>query len=232
MASPPVIADPAQASRRAKIRIGVAITLLVTAVGILAVLNNQHKPAPQDIAGESLPPAQTSISSQETEKPAEPETPQISSVTSPPAPAMPEAEPPPPPPTPGKLPVAPVIKAPPAVAAPAEKTGGHIVSEKPPTPGAPPKPTPEPVAPKTPAIPAVTASEPAKTTAPKEFEVQLGVFSDMENAKQLQAKLAEHGIPSHTETRVQVGPFKNRAEADQAREKLKALGITAVIAPK
>ena len=65
---------------------------------------------------------------------------------------------------------------------------------------------------------------------PKAFEVQLGVFSDMENAKQLQAKLAEHGIPSHTETRVQVGPFKTRAEAEQARAKLKALGISAVIA--
>ncbi|OIQ86585.1 cell division protein FtsN [mine drainage metagenome] len=54
----------------------------------------------------------------------------------------------------------------------------------------------------------------------------------MENAKQLQAKLAEHGIPSHTETRVQIGPFKTRAEADQAKEKLKTLGISGVIAPK
>jgi cell division protein FtsN len=31
---------------------------------------------------------------------------------------------------------------------------------------------------------------------------------------------------------VQVGPFKTRAEADQAKEKLKALGISSVIAPK
>ena len=63
----------------------------------------------------------------------------------------------------------------------------------------------------------------------KNYEVQLGVFTDMENAKQLQAKLTQNGIPSHSETRVQVGPFANKAEADAAKEKLKALGIGAVV---
>ncbi len=67
---------------------------------------------------------------------------------------------------------------------------------------------------------------------PVVYEVQLGVFTDMENAKQLQAKLTRQGIPSHTETKVQIGPFKNRAEADRAREKLGALGITAVVIGK
>lgn len=61
--------------------------------------------------------------------------------------------------------------------------------------------------------------------------VQVGVFTDMENARQLQAKLAEHGIPSHTETKLQVGPFNTKAEADAAQEKLKALGMGAVILP-
>ena len=65
--------------------------------------------------------------------------------------------------------------------------------------------------------------------AAKSFDVQLGVFTDIENAKQLQAKLAHHGIPSHTETRVQIGPFKSREEADRAREKLNKLGISAVV---
>lgn len=61
--------------------------------------------------------------------------------------------------------------------------------------------------------------------------MQVGVFTDMDNAKQLQAKLAEHGIPSHTETKLQIGPFTNKAEADAAREKLKSLGIGSVVIP-
>lgn len=73
---------------------------------------------------------------------------------------------------------------------------------------------------------------PAMPAAPKAFEVQLGVFTDLDNVKQFQAKLAQHGIPSHTETRVQIGPFKTRTEADRAREKLKTLGIPAVIVGK
>ena len=224
MASPPVIEAPAQAIRRAKVRVGVAITLLITAIGILAVMK-QHKTTKEPAAENAKPPSQASISSQETEKPAEPAAPQITGMSSP----EPTAEPAPvapPPPVPGKLPAAPVAKTPPAPIAPTEKTGAHIVTTKPEPPAQVTKPAPEPAPAKQ------VTPEPAKTAAAKDFEVQLGVFSDMENAKQLQAKLAEHGIPSHTETRVQVGPFKTRAEADQAREKLKALGISSVIAPK
>ncbi len=232
MASPPVIEDPAQASRRARVRVGVAVTLLVTAVGILAMLN-QHKTSHEPVAESPQAPSQTSISSQETEKPAESGTPEVSGMSSPPMPepaSEPETTPPPPPPVPGTLPVAEPPKPHPAPMASAEKTGGQTISTKP-------EPMPQPaktvpaIAPTKTAEP-VPALEPTKSAPPKSFEVQLGVFSDMENAKQLQAKLAEHGIPSHTETRVQVGPFKTRAEADQAREKLKALGITSVIAPK
>lgn len=234
MASPPVIEDPAHASRRAKIRIGVAVTLLVTAVGILAVLN-QHKTATGPGPITAPPPAQESISSQESEKPAEAETPQIAGMASPPPPVSPEplAEPtqaPPPPPVAGVLPASPTVKTAPAASLPAEKPAASLASTK----SAPTQPAPKPAQePATPKPAAVTAMpEPIKAAAPKEYVVQLGVFSDMENAKQLQAKLAEHGIPSHTETRVQVGPFKTRAEADLAREKLKALGISAVIAPR
>ena len=63
-------------------------------------------------------------------------------------------------------------------------------------------------------------------------EVQLGVFTDLDNAKHLQTKLAQQGIPSHTETRVQIGPFKSRTEAERAKEKLKSLGMSAVVLGK
>jgi DedD protein len=229
MASPPIIEDPSQASRRAKIRIGVAVTLLVTAIAILAMLN-QHKTKPN-----AVPPAiptapQESLTSPQTDQiPTSMDSAQVEPPPAPPAAPVPPApsETAPPPPVPGKLPPAPVSKPTTSPVNAEEKTGGGIISTQTKTPAPEPKPAVVP----TQAKPTASA-EPAKPVAPKDFEVQLGVFSDMENAKQLQAKLAEHGIPSHTETRVQVGPFKTRAEADQAREKLKALGISAVIAPK
>lgn len=63
------------------------------------------------------------------------------------------------------------------------------------------------------------------------YVLQLGVFTNYQNAKQLQERLNQAGIKSYTETRVHVGPFADKTEADQAREKMKALGINGVIVP-
>lgn len=59
----------------------------------------------------------------------------------------------------------------------------------------------------------------------KRFLVQVGVFSNHANAEDLLARLTEAGIPAQIESRVQVGPFASRAEADAARAKLKAMGL-------
>jgi cell division septation protein DedD len=53
----------------------------------------------------------------------------------------------------------------------------------------------------------------------------VGVFSNHANAEELVTKLHEAGIPAQIESRVQVGPFVSRAEADAARAKLKAMGL-------
>jgi len=63
------------------------------------------------------------------------------------------------------------------------------------------------------------------------YVVQAGVFSSTKAAEELHAKLTLNGIPSTLETRVQIGPFKNRAEAEAARQKLKALGIEGMMIP-
>lgn len=63
------------------------------------------------------------------------------------------------------------------------------------------------------------------------FALQAGVFSDVRRAEELHAKLTLNGIPSTLEARVQAGPFKSRQEAEAAREKMKALGIDAVMLP-
>jgi len=60
--------------------------------------------------------------------------------------------------------------------------------------------------------------------AARHFLVQVGVFSNHTNAEELVTKLHEAGIPAQIESRVQVGPFASRAEADAARAKLKAMG--------
>lgn len=65
----------------------------------------------------------------------------------------------------------------------------------------------------------------------KGYAVQLGVFSNPANATQMQEKLAQHGIKSYTETKLNVGPFQNKAEAEEALAKLRGLGISAVVVP-
>jgi len=77
------------------------------------------------------------------------------------------------------------------------------------------------------------ASPPVKAaeTAAKGYTVQLGVFSNPTNAIQLQEKLAQNGIKSYTETKLNVGPFHNKAEADQALAKIRAMGVSAVVVP-
>ena len=63
------------------------------------------------------------------------------------------------------------------------------------------------------------------------FALQAGVFADPRRAEELHARLTLEGIPATIETRVQVGPFKTRQEADAAREKLKAMGVDTVLLP-
>ena len=233
MASPPVLEDPHLASRRAKTRIGVAVVLLAVAIGGLALLS-RHKPESQIEEAQSQ--KQESVSSGES-KPAgpAPESPaQINSAQQePPPPPAPETptEPPPPPPVVNQLPPEPSHSASPAT--PRSVTTAPAKTLEKPTPA------PAPAQPVTTEKPLVEKSPPAKPAAasakaepaPRAFMVQVGVFTDMDNARQLQAKLTEHGIPSHTETKLQLGPFNTKAEADAAQVKLKALGMGAVIVP-
>jgi DedD protein len=79
-----------------------------------------------------------------------------------------------------------------------------------------------------PAPPAVSKMAPGAAG----FVVQLGVFQSVEHAQSLQAKLKEQGIPTTLETRVIIGPFQDRAEADATQRKLKALGVSGLVAQR
>jgi len=76
------------------------------------------------------------------------------------------------------------------------------------------------------------AAKPAPATG-KAYVVQVGVFMSPANAQALQQQLVKAGIPAHTETRVQLGPFQDRREAETALAKVKKLGVNAVlVAPR
>lgn len=89
----------------------------------------------------------------------------------------------------------------------------------------------EPAKPASTAQPSPAPASPPPAAAAKGYAVQLGVFSNPANAMQMQEKLTQHGIQSYTETKLNVGPFKNKAEADHALAKVRALGIGAVVVP-
>lgn len=86
-----------------------------------------------------------------------------------------------------------------------------------------------------PARPATAAAPVPGTPAPPRllsgYAVQAGVFSDAQHAEELRARLLLNGIPSTLEARVQVGPFKTRAEAEAARKKLKGIGVDGILLP-
>jgi len=75
------------------------------------------------------------------------------------------------------------------------------------------------------------ASPPPLARLLRGYVVQAGVFANARSAEELHARLVLNGIPSTLEARVQVGPFKTKAEAEAAREKMKALGIEGLLIP-
>jgi len=82
------------------------------------------------------------------------------------------------------------------------------------------------VASETPAAAVAAASHPL--SGPR---LQTSFLSDWRRAEGLQASLAQAGIPASVEARLQVGPFRNRTEAEAARQEMQKRGIDAVILP-
>ena len=79
---------------------------------------------------------------------------------------------------------------------------------------------------------------PAKVTASQKFYVQVGVFSDAANVKQLQTKLSDLGYKSQTEKistdkgqkiRLRTQVFGDRNEAAIALENIKDAGLTGMV---
>jgi DedD protein len=85
------------------------------------------------------------------------------------------------------------------------------------------------------AAPAVATS---KSDEEGRFIVQVGAFADGDKAREVRSKLEHAGVKTYTQavdtkdgkrTRVRAGPFANRAEADKAAGRIKALGLSATV---
>jgi DedD protein len=91
------------------------------------------------------------------------------------------------------------------------------------------------------AAPAASAAAAEAQRAQKALEdagwvVPIGAFSNPDNVRQLQSKLSAGGVKTITEVlktaegekiRVRGGPFKTKADAEKARDAIKAMGVNA-----
>ncbi|MCL4469676.1 MAG: SPOR domain-containing protein [Gammaproteobacteria bacterium] len=227
--------------KRAVRRVIVASLLVAAAIAALTVVTGYREKTP--ITSTSAPDTVLAPIKQ-----AEPVAPPPEETVAPPTiPPEQEAQTTTPPPPPPEVVNAPLQPAPAETAEKAAKPvrakpgAGAEMSARP-TPAKPPAAQPSPEAhPVREAPPAKAAKEIAAEKAPpakaaeaaaaKGYTVQLGVFSNPANAMQLQEKLLQSGIKSYTETRLNVGPFQSKAEAEQALAKIRSLGISAVVVP-
>jgi DedD protein len=66
---------------------------------------------------------------------------------------------------------------------------------------------------------------------PDGYFVQLGVFDDTENVSRVFNNVTELGLPAQIQSRVVVGPFRNKREAEAARNRLKDIAEGTVLPP-
>jgi DedD protein len=88
-----------------------------------------------------------------------------------------------------------------------------------------------------PAKPAEPAKSPASEQQSETYTIQVGVFSDKANVQKVQSRISGLGFKSYTEqvknsTRVRVGAFSSRGEADAVAAKLAAGGVAGKVVEK
>lgn len=192
-------------------RIGIAGVLIVVLLGGLTLLEDAlvEKPAPPPAPVPAAAPAAEPARAEtppagEKQEEAKPEAPKEEPKAEPEKTETPLA------PAPEPKPAQRVVIKPPLHApAPAPKKAATASIEKA-----------EPAAP-------APAAKPDPAALSRSYRLQMGVFTSAANAEELHAKLEQAGIPSYIESRVHVGPFRTQREADEARRRLKALGLGA-----
>jgi DedD protein len=218
--------------RRARQRlIGAAVLVLIGVIGFPLLFDSQPRPVPVDIAIE--------IPSRAAVKPGAP-------IAAPPAavPAAPATA------APAVVPAQASLQDKEEIVAPARPAGGAAGAST-----EAPNPAPAPVAPVAPAKAKADAKPDAKTEnkAEKRAEaksdgksdgakgegrivVQVGAYADEGKVREVRQKLEKAGFKTYTQvaetgegkrTRVRVGPFASRTEAEKAAAKIKSLNLPA-----
>ena len=219
-------------------RIGFAVLMIIALLGGLALFDQLNGPADRDPQPprftEPVPvpkkAATQPLKVPESSEPS-PSVPESSAAPMDKA-APPVLEPPP----------RPVVEAQPALPRPsaaagrstpaAGQAGALPRSTEVRTPATGPAPTAGPAAPtRAETANAASSPPPAPPRLFSGYALQAGVFADPRRAEELHARLVLEGIPSTIEARVQVGPFRNKEEAEAARLRLKTLGIESVLLP-
>lgn len=194
--------------RRLINRIAIAGLAIVALLGGLAVIDMLYVAPSTTLTNASTRSSQSTFTPEMT-RPVEGVTP-LSAVAVAPEEAIPDAQ------TPPVLPPEPPSP---------EATPSLKIRSEPEETSSPSVPSPKQVSPIVPTFSKPVQVAAAANTKGRQFIVQMGVFNNIGNAQELLAKLQKIGIPAQIESRVQVGPFKTKAEADAARTKLKAMGL-------
>ncbi|MCA3242575.1 MAG: SPOR domain-containing protein [Rubrivivax sp.] len=212
-AVPPDDAAIAAARTQARRRlVGALVLLALGVIGFPLLFETQPRPLPQDtpivVSADALRAAPAATT---------------------PAPARP-------------LPVTPALPADAGVEPVAPASAPVVAAATPAPVSAPPTVTKPPVAVAASPKPAASAPRPppaAATPATGRWVVQVGAYNDAERLKAARAKLQKLGYASYTQdvdsatgrrTRVRVGPFNTRAEADAVAARVKTVGLqTAVL---
>ncbi len=207
-----VALDPAltQKKRARRRLLGALVLGVIAAVVLPLVLDSEPRQAITDVQVE-IPPRDAPIPAKADEAPA-----RGADVA-----VVPPIEPAPPTPEKG-APGAPPAKSP---SRPAEAPKAATEAPKPAT-----------EVPK----PDVAPAPSGPTSAAAHFAVQVGAFANAGSARAQADKARKAGVRVYTEavktaqgerTRVRVGPFTSREAADQARTRLKAIGIDSSVVP-
>lgn len=242
--------DPAltQKKRARRRLVGAVVLGLAAAIVLPLVLDSEPRQTIPDVQVE-IPPRDTPLPPKADEAtargnevavvpPVEPASPAPAPAPEKPAPAAP-AEPPK---------AAAIAPAAPAATAPKAPDEHNPAAKAAPKPAEAPKAAPKApeaskTAPKVAAAPKAEASAPATSPSAKaetRFVVQVGAFANAGSARAQADKARKAGVRVYTETvktaqgertRVRVGPFTSREAADQARAKLKSVGLESSVVP-
>jgi DedD protein len=213
--------------KRARHRlIGASILILIAVLGFPLIFDSQPRPVPVDIAIE--------IPSRSTVKPGtpivSPAPPQVA-----PAPAAPTA--PTSPATSTQSAVPSPVPAQASLQAQEEILPKSSAAASVPSSADAPGPAPKVQASRTPAAPG-GKQESAAASGSSRVVVQVGAYADPAKARETRQKLEKAGLKTYTQvvetkdgqrTRVRVGPYSSREEAEQVAAKIKALDLPASI---